>query len=349
MRKVSILGATGYVGGELLRLLLFHDELEVVKVFSRTYKGRLVHEAHPHLRGFYRGLRFEEPSLDAILKTDIVFNAMPHGAGIHLTAKLAEHDLLVVDLSADYRLKDPRLYEVWYGFSHPYPELLEKFVYALPEVNREEIRGRRLLSIPGCNAVSAILAVAPLFAESLADGSLVIADVKAGSSEAGRRPYEGSHHPEREGSVRPYSPAGHRHQAEVGMVLSRLSNEEVNVTLVPHATSAIRGSLASVHVRAKKEASAKDLWGVYARFYRGCPFVRIVYGGGIGVPDTKNVVGSNFADIGFAVDAFSRRVTGFAAIDNLVKGAAGQAIQALNVALGLPEDMGLRIPPLRPA
>lgn len=349
MKTVAILGASGYAGGELLRLLLFHKELEVVKVFSKNYVGKPVHEAHPHLRGFYKNLKFEDLSLDSILKADIVFNALPHLVGMHLTAQLYEHGVTIVDLSADFRLKKTELYKTWYGIEHPYPDLLEKFVYSLPEINRESIKGKKLLSIPGCNSTAAILAIAPLFTTDIVKNELVIADVKVGSSEGGRTPYEGSHHPEREGSLRPYSPEGHRHQAEVEMVLSELRKSTVNVSLVPHATSAVRGSLASVHVLANKDVSEKDLWIIYARFYRESPFIRIVYSSKIKVPDTKNVVGSNFADISFSKDKTTNRVTGFAAIDNLVKGAAGQAIQALNIALGLREDEGLLIPPLKPS
>lgn len=349
MKKVAILGASGYVGGELLRLLLYHKELEVVKVFSKSHKGKFIFEAHPHLRGFYKNLRFEEASLDSIIKSDVVFNALPHKMGIHITSELTNYGIVIVDLSADYRLKSPELYKIWYGMEHPYPDLLQKFVYALPEINRDEIRGRRLLSIPGCNSTAAIIAIAPLFTTGLVSGDYVIADVKVGSSEGGRTPYEGSHHPEREGSLRPYSPEGHRHQAEVEMVLSKLKGGDVRVSLVPHATSAVRGSLASVYVEVDKDLSEKDLWPIYAKFYKDSPFVRIVYSSRIKVPDTKNVIGSNFADVSFSKDRLGKRVSGFAAIDNLVKGAAGQAIQALNLALGLDETEGLLIPPLKPA
>lgn len=349
MKRVAILGASGYVGGELLRLLYFHKELEVIKVFSKSYMGKLIHDAHPHLRGFYKNLKFEDVSLDSILKADVVFNAMPHIVGMHLTAQLYEHGVTIVDLSADFRLKNPELYKIWYGIEHPYPDLLEKFVYSLPEINREKIIGKKLLSIPGCNSTAAILAIAPLFTTNLVKNEIVIADVKVGSSEGGRTPYEGSHHPEREGSIRPYSSEGHRHQAEVEMILSELKRTSVRVSLVPHATSAVRGSLASVHVLLDKDVSEKDLWMIYAKFYKGSPFVRIVYSSKSKLPDTKNVVGSNFADISFSKDKTTNRATGFAAIDNLVKGAAGQAIQALNIALGLKEEEGLLIPPLKPS
>ncbi|MEM1619222.1 MAG: N-acetyl-gamma-glutamyl-phosphate reductase [Fervidicoccaceae archaeon] len=350
MRAAAVLGASGYAGGELLRLLALHPEIEVKKVYSRTYSDKPVYYAHPHLKGFYANLRFENPSGGSLPDVDVVFNALPHGEGIHITAKFAEVGTIVVDLSADYRLKDPEKYKVWYGFEHPYPDLLAKFVYGLPELNREELRGAKLIASPGCNSTAALLAAAPLIKEGIADLSTLIIDVKVGSSEAGRRPYEGSHHPEREGAIRPYEAWGHRHLEEFLQEASKLAGgKRMRASLIPHAVSSVRGALASVHSWLAVDVDEKELWKAYARFYRGSPFIRITYATPHKLPDAKNVVGSNFADVGFALESYTSRVSGFAAIDNLVKGASGQAIQALNVALGLDETAGLVLPPVRPA
>ena len=348
MVRVAVLGASGYTGGELLRILALHPEVEVVYVSSREYVGLPIHYAHPNLRGFYRGLRFERLSLDRALEADTVFSALPHGVGVRLTAQLYEHGVQVVDLSADYRLRSPEAYRVWYGFEHPYPDLLEKAVYGLPELHREELRSARLIAVPGCNATAAILAALPLVEHRLLEEpTRLIVDVKASSSEGGSKPNRGSHHPEREGAIRPYSPRGHRHAVEVEQELSRISRGEVRVTLVPHAVSSVRGVLASVHSWLAGNATASSVARAYAERYSGEPFVRIVVSGAPSVPDPKYVVGSNFADVGYAVEEATGRVTGFAAIDNLVKGAAGQAVQAFNISRGFRETLALDYPPLR--
>ena len=345
--KAAILGASGYTGGELLRLLALHPEMEVVYASSREYRGKPIHYAHPALQGYYRGLRYQDLSLEAILSVepDIVFNALPHTVGAALTGELYDAGLTIVDLSADYRLASLEEYEKWYG-EHPRPDLLGKSVYGLPELHREELRGAKLIAAPGCNATAAILAAAPL---ALLPGvEWFIVDVKVGSSEHGSKPARGTHHPEREGSARPYSGEGHRHEAEAEQELSRLASHRVRVSLVPHAVPLTRGALASAHTLPGEPVDVQSVSRAYSRFYRGARFVRIARFGPLKYPDVKNVVGSNYADVGYAVDSRTGRVSGFAAIDNLVRGAAGQAIQSLNIALGLPEDLGLSMPPLRP-
>ena len=351
MVRVAVLGASGYTGGELLRILSLHPEAEIVAATSREYAGKPVYFVHFNLRGWLRGLRFTSFSLDDILRRDpdTVFSALPHGAGLQVTRSLYEHGIQVVDLSADYRLKDPALYETWYGWEHPYPDLLEKAVYGLPELHRDELRGAKLIASPGCNATAAILALAPLVSAGVIDASRIIVDVKVGSSEGGSKPTRGSHHPERENAIRPYEPGGHRHAAEAEQELSRLTNSEVRVSLIPHAVSSIRGALASGHGWAVKQVDRQGLLRLYASFYRGARFVRIVHGTPPGYPDPKYVVGSNYADVGFAVEERLGRVTGFAAIDNLVRGAAGQAVQAWNISMGWDEGLALDYPPLKPA
>lgn len=350
--RVGVLGGSGYTGGELLRLLLHHPRVEVVFATSREYAGRPIHTAHPHLRGFYEGLRFtrvEEVDLGSV---DVLFNALPHGVGLRYTSEAYDVGVRVVDLSADYRLKDPSLYEKVYGFKHPRPDLLDRAVYALPELHAEDLRGARLAAAPGCNATAAILAAAPLVAEGLLDlDAGIIVDVKAGSSEAGSKPGRGNHHPVREGAARPYSPWGHRHAWEARQELSRLSGREVRLSLIPHAVSMIRGALASVHAWLKSGVGFPEVAAAYARFYRGRRFIRIkpMRPGLPGEPpDVKNVVGSEFAEVGYSVEEEAGRVSGFAAVDNLVRGASGQGVHAMNIMMGWPEWEGLLIPPLRP-
>jgi len=351
--RVGVLGGSGYTGGELLRLLALHPEVEVVIVTSREYAGKPLHFVHFNLRGFYRGLRFtnlDEGSLDKLVdKINVAFLALPHGVSLHYTPKLLEIGVRVVDLSADFRLKNPEDYKIWYNFEHPYPDLLQKAVYGMPELHREELRGAQLIASPGCNATAAILALLPLVKNKVVDVERVIVDVKAGSSEGGSNPTRGSHHPEREGAIRPYEAEGHRHEAEVAQELSIVAGKPVKVSLIPHAVSTIRGVLASAHTWLTANIDEMELLRMYIEVYSREPFIRIVKGIPPGYPDPKYVIGSNFADVSFALEKRLGRVTGFTAIDNLVKGAAGQAIQAFNIAMGFDETLGLRIPPLKPA
>ncbi|BAN90390.1 N-acetyl-gamma-aminoadipyl-phosphate [Aeropyrum camini SY1 = JCM 12091] len=339
-------------GGELLRILATHPGVEVAWATSREYIGKPIHAAHPHLRGFYQGLRFEALEDVDMGVVNVVFNALPHSVGTVIVAEAFETGIRVVDLSADYRLKDPDLYPALYGFKHPRPDLLEEAVYALPEIYGEKLRGARLSAVPGCNATAAILAAAPLAASNMIEkGYGLIVDVKAASSEAGSRPGRHNIHPLREGSARPYSPWGHRHAAEAAQVLRELAGEGIRVSLVPHAVSMTRGVLASAHAWLREGYGFREAATAYASFYSGSPMVRIkpmAPGLPGDPPDVKNVLGSMYAEVGFAVEEDSGRITGFAAIDNLVRGAAGQAVYAMNAMLGFDEWMGLHTPPIRP-
>jgi N-acetyl-gamma-glutamyl-phosphate/LysW-gamma-L-alpha-aminoadipyl-6-phosphate reductase len=351
--RVGVLGGSGYTGGELLRLLALHPNVEVTAVTSREYAGKPIHFVHFNLRGFYRGLRFTSLDLDGlgrlVEKIDVAFLALPHGVSLNYTPRLLEVGVRVVDLSADFRLRNPEDYKVWYGFEHPYPDLLSKAVYGMPEIHREELRGAKLIASPGCNATASILALLPLVKNTVIDLERIVVDVKVGSSERGSNPAPGSHHPEREGAMRPYEAEGHRHVAEVVQELSLVAGKPVRASMVPHSVSSIRGVLASAHTWLLRDLDDMELLKLYVETYSKEPFVRIVRGLPPGYPDPKYVIGSNFADVSFAVERRASRVTGFAAIDNLVKGAAGQAIQAFNISMGFDETLGLRIPPLKPA
>ncbi len=346
MVRVSIVGGSGYNGGELLRILASHSKVEVTYVTSKEYVGKPVTFVHPNLRGFY-SLKFSEYNMDKLINlSDVVFLSVPHGVSMTLVPSLLNVGLRVIDLSADYRLKNPELYKIWYGIEHPQPDLLDKAVYGLPELHFDELRNASLIASPGCNATASILALAPLAANGLIYGNVII-DIKAGSSEGGSKPTAGSHHPEREHAIRPYEAEGHRHVAEVEQELGRISKKIGKVSLIPHAVGSVRGVLASAHVWVESLLSDLDLLKIVSGFYKDKRFIRIVRGFPQ-YPDPKYVIGSNFADIGFAFEKRVNRVTMFAALDNLIKGGAGQAVQAFNISMGFDEREGLMMPPLRP-
>lgn len=349
MIRAAVVGGSGYTGGELLRILVVHPQVEITTVTSREYAGKPVSLVHPNLKGFLN-MNFSQFSLDKIGdKADVVFLGLPHGVSLNYVPKLLEMGLQVVDLSADFRLKNPELYKFWYGIEHPYPDLLDKAVYGLPELHEEELKGAKLIASPGCNATATILALAPVVHWNMASNLRFVSDVKVSSSEGGAKPSEGSHHPERQNAIRPYEAEGHRHAAEAEQELSRLGKREVKVSIVPHAISSVRGALASSHAWLDQTLDDLDIWKKIAEFYKGKRFIRIIRGGIHPYPDPKYVVGSNFADVGFANEKRVLRLTMFSAIDNLMKGAAGQAVQSFNISRGFKEDEGLRTPPLRPA
>ncbi len=353
MVRVGIVGASGYTGGELLRILAIHSGVEVSYATSREYSGKPISSIHPNLRGYYTNLKFSNVSIDEILKKcDLVFVNTPAGVSVEITPKLLEHGLRVIDLSPDFRLKDPNDYKLWYEFEHPAPDLLQKAVYGLPELHREEIRNAKLVASPGCNSTAALLSLIPAVEKGLVELDRIVVDVKVGSSEAGIKPSLGTHHPERANVMRPYDADGHRHVAEVEQELRILvgRDKEIRVALVPHAVGSIRGALATSHVwLMDKNTTEQTIWRIYAQRYSKEPFIRIVRGAPFKYPDPKYVIGSNFTDVGFAVESRIARAALMAAIDNLMKGAAGQAVQSMNIMLGFDEKTGLNSPPLRPA
>lgn len=348
MVKVAVVGASGFTGGELIRLLLTHGAVDVSIATSRTYAGEYLHRVHPNLRGLST-LRFEIPNPDRLSECDLVFMSTPAGVSVKLTPSLLDSGIRVIDLSPDFRVKNPEVYPTWYGWEHPHPELLEEAVYGLPELHREEVKGARLVACPGCTAAASILGLAPLAKERVIDGEHLVVDVKMGSSGAGLASSLASHHSERANVVRPYAPAGHRHVAEIEQELSRLGNP-VKVGFSAHAVDMVRGILATCHVYPTKPLEVKDLWRIYRGFYRGEPFIRLVRDrkGLFRYPDPKAVVGSNFCDVGFEIDEHTGRVVVFSALDNLVKGAAGSAVQCMNLMFGFDETQGLRFPSLHP-
>ncbi|USH00028.1 N-acetyl-gamma-glutamyl-phosphate reductase [Thermococcus argininiproducens] len=329
MIKAAVIGASGYIGGELVRLLAMHPEVEISAVTSRHHNGKKIHKVHPNLRGL--DLRFTNNyNFDA----DVVFLAVPHGTSMKIIDDYVE-SAKIIDLSADFRVS-LNLYKEYYG-EHLKPELIDEFVYGLPEIHREEIRRAELIANPGCNATAVILALYPFKGEI----SEAIVDLKVSSSAGGRRENVASIHPERSNVVRIYKPSHHRHEAEVRQ------ETKVNAQFTVHSVDLIRGLLATIYF--KMEINEKELYKKYFRYLKE-PFVRIVKekGGMQRLPDPKYVIGSNFADIGFTYDERNQRVVLFSALDNLIKGGAGQAVQNMNIAFGLDETLGLNYLPVYP-
>ncbi len=339
--RAAVIGASGYTGGELLRLLMAHPGVEVVQATSRSLRGQPLHRAHPNLRG-HTALLFSSP--DEREPCDVAFVCLPHGLAVPVVREWSARARMVVDLSADLRLRDPAAYRRWHGEDHPDPGLLSRAVYGLPEISRERLRGARLVSGVGCNATAMTLALLPLARAGLIER--VIADVKVGSSEAGAAASASSHHAIRARAVRTYAPAGHRHLAEVEQSLGPVP---IDATIT--AIDMVRGVLCTAHVLPTRRVETRELWRIYREAYGHEPFVRIVCDrtGANRLPDPRVLVGSNHADVGFAIDEGSGRIVALAAIDNLVKGAAGSAVQSMNIALGLPEGEGLDFPGLHPA
>jgi N-acetyl-gamma-glutamyl-phosphate/LysW-gamma-L-alpha-aminoadipyl-6-phosphate reductase len=339
--SASIVGGSGYVGGELLRLLLFHPSVTVSQITSTSQAGRYVHTVHPNLRGV-TSLQFAHP--DTLASTDVLFLAMPYGQAAGAIDHFAGMADRVIDCSADFRLRDPALYSHWYSTEHQAPDWLGRFTYGLPERYRAALAEARYASGVGCNATATILALAPLADAGLLSQAVV--DVKVGSSEAGAQPSTSSHHPERSGAVRSFKPIGHRHQAEVIQTLGDNFDIHFSVTSV----ELVRGVLATCHCLLNRRVEEKEVWQLYRAAYRDEPFIRLVKSrtGLHRYPEPKLLAGSNHCDVGFEVDPDTGRVVVMAAIDNLMKGAAGSAVQAMNVMMGWDERAGLTFPGLHP-
>ena len=342
--RIGIIGGSGYVGSELLRILLLHPQVAVTMVTSRQSAGEYVFNSHPNLRGLTQ-LKFVPQDIAELQKNcDLVFTATPHGGSVNLVPKLLEAGLKVVDMSADFRLKNPADYETWYGFKHGHPELLKEAAYGLPELHREEIKKAKIVACPGCMATATILALVPIIKAGLVDNRRIVADLKVGSSGGGAKPTAASHHPERFGGVRPYKVVMHRHIGEVEQELNAITNEPVTISFSPHAVNMIRGILVTAHAFPKQTIAAKDIWKALRGTYEGEPFIRLVkYQKGLyQLPDPKITQGTNFCDVGFEIDPHANRIIMFSAIDNMVKGAAGQGVQCMNLLMGIDETTGLK-------
>ncbi len=344
MIKVGIVGGTGYTGVELLRLLAQHPEVEVEAITSRSEAGVRVCDMYPNLRGHYDSLAFSEPDADRLGACNAVFFATPHGVAHALAGELLERGTRVIDLSADFRLRDAEEWAEWYGQPHGAPALLDEAVYGLPEVNRDRIRQARLIAVPGCYPTAVQLGLLPLLESSLIDIGHVIADCKSGVTGAGRGAKVPSLLAEASESFKAYGASGHRHLPEIRQGLSDAAGGPVGLTFVPHLTPMIRGIHATLYGRLTGEPG--NLQALFERRFEHEPFVDVMPAGSH--PETRSVKGANICRIAVHRPGNGDTVVVLAVIDNLVKGASGQAIQNLNLMFGFDENAGLTAPALMP-
>ncbi|MEM1154838.1 MAG: N-acetyl-gamma-glutamyl-phosphate reductase [Pseudomonadota bacterium] len=343
MARVGIVGGTGYTGVELLRLLACHEEVELAAITSRAESGRRVDELFPNLRGFYDHT-FTDPNVAELAACDVVFFATPHNVAMNMVPELLDAGVRVVDLSADYRIRDASLWAQWYGEPHASPEQLSDAVYGLPEVNRMAIAGARLVACPGCYPTAVQLGFIPLLAKGLIDPNHLIASAASGVSGAGRQAKLDNLLSEAADSFKAYAVTGHRHLPEIEQGLQDVAAVPVNVTFVPHLLPMIRGIHATLFARLHTDV--EGLQELYEEWYAQEPFVDVLPQGVL--PQTRTVRGANRCSIAVTVPQDRDTVVVMTAIDNLVKGASGQAVQSMNIMLGLPETMGLQQPGVMP-
>ncbi len=344
--RIAIVGSSGYTGGELYRILLQHPRAAVTAVTSEKSAGKPIASIFPHLRGL-TDLLCEPLDPESIAKkADIIFLALPHVTAQEAAYRFHHLGKRVIDLSADYRIADPSVYEKWYEHRHQYPELLKSAIYGLPELHREQIRRADLIANPGCYPTSAILGLAPLLSNGLIDQKTIVIDSKSGVSGAGRSPALPYHFPEANEGLMAYKIGSHRHTPEIEQEFSLLGGGPITVSFTPHLIPMNRGILTTIYAGLLQEKGSADILGLYDRFYNGHPFIRLHPLGEF--PNVRNVRGSNFCDIGLYVDTRTGRAIIVSAIDNLVKGASGQAVQNMNLIAGFEETEGLKFAGLFP-
>jgi len=340
--KVGVVGGTGYTGVELLRLLARHPQVELAAITSRADAGTPVSQMFPSLRGHVE-LNFVHPAEAHLDQCDVVFFATPNGIAMQQTQALLDAGVRVIDLAADFRIRDVAVWEKWYGMSHASPGLVAEAVYGLPEINREQVRGARLVANPGCYPTAVQLGFIPLLEAGLVEDAHLIADAKSGVSGAGRKVELGYLYTEAADNFRAYGVPGHRHLPEIRQGLARAAGHEVGLTFVPHLTPMIRGIHATLYARLKRDA---DVQGLFEQRYAGEIFVDVLPAGSH--PDTRSVRGANTCRIALHRPQGGDTVVVLSVIDNLMKGAAGQAVQNMNIMFGLPESAALEIVPLLP-
>lgn len=346
--RVAVVGATGYTGAELLRLLLSHPRVKVTALCANSKVTPRASSVLPSLTGLLEApIELFDPD-EVARRADVAFCALPHGASIECVRALRERGLLVLDLSADFRLRDPSVYAQWYGAVHAAPSLLEEAVYGLPELHRESLRGARLVAVPGCYPTASTLPLLPLISNGLVRVDDVVVHALSGVSGAGRTPATNTHFPECSEGARGYKLAGtHRHTPEIEQTLSRVAASPVTVTFSPTLVPMTRGILSTVYTRpAREDLSVEEMVRAARAYFAGSPSVAVLDAGSL--PDTLWVRGSNRAHVAYFLDRRAHRVVAQCAIDNLVKGASGQAVQCMNLACGFDEDEGLRAPAMFP-
>ena len=346
MIKVGIIGATGYAGGELVRILMGHKEAEIVWYGSRSYIDQKYADVYRNMFQIVDAKCMDD-NIEALAdQVDVIFPATPQG----FLASVINENILgktkIVDLSADFRIKDVKVYEKWYGIEHKSPQFIEEAVYGLCEVNRDKVKGARLIANPGCYTTCSILTAYPLAKEGIIDMRTLIVDAKSGTSGAGRGAKVPNLFCEVNENMKAYGVASHRHTPEIEEQLGYASGENVTISFTPHLVPMNRGILATEYATLKKDVTGEEVKAIYDKYYADEKFVRVL---GEGVcPETKWVEGSNYVDIGFKLDPRTNRIVMMGAIDNLVKGAAGQAVQNMNLLFGLPESEGLELVPMFP-
>ncbi|MFA4915443.1 MAG: N-acetyl-gamma-glutamyl-phosphate reductase [Syntrophales bacterium] len=345
MLKIGIYGASGYTGQELLRLLLRHPEAEVVALTSRRFKGVPVSDVYPIFAGL-TDLTFTDASPEYLAGVaDVIFLALPHGVSMKIAPLFVKTGKKVVDLSADFRLRDISSYEQWYG-RHTAQDIISQAVYGIPELYRNTVKKATFVANPGCYPTSVILGLAPVLKERLIDSTSIIVDSKSGASGAGREPQISSLFCEIEEGFKAYKIGQHRHTPEMEQELSLLAGHDVRISFTPHLLPITRGILSTIYAKLQKDVTAADLIDLYRTFYRDEKFVRVYKEGTL--PNVSSVRGSNYCDLGIAVDKRTNRVIIISTIDNLIKGASGQAIQNMNLMCGISEETGLDMLPLFP-
>ncbi|MFZ2394876.1 MAG: N-acetyl-gamma-glutamyl-phosphate reductase [Smithella sp.] len=345
MIKAAIFGASGYTGQELTRILSGHPEVKLVAVTSRRFAGKPVSEVFPSLKGLTH-LKYQNVNPAEICNIcDIVFLALPHGVSMEVAPEFVRAGKIVIDLSADYRLRDIKTYENWYQ-KHSSAQFIKDAVYGIPELDRQKIKKAKLIANPGCYPTSIILGLAPALKKKILDVSTIIADSASGVSGAGREPLTGSLFCEVDGGFKAYKVGKHRHLPEIEQELNALAGKQFAISFTPHLLPVKRGILSTIYAKLNKDVSLEELHSLYCNFYAKEKFVRICPSGQY--PNISSVCGSNYCDIGLAIDFRTKRVILMAAIDNLIKGAAGQAVQNMNIVCGFEEDAGLRTAPLYP-
>ncbi len=346
MIKVSIVGGSGYGGGELIRLLLGHPKIVINQVTSQRFAGQPINLIHPNLRSVcflnFCHLKDLEPC-------DLLFLALPNGVSMTQIEKFQKIAPKIIDLGADFRLHDPKVWQNFYKTPHLAPQLLAKFVYGIPEIYPHQIKNTNFVAGPGCEAIVSILSLYPFIKNNLIKTDSIIIDAKMGSSQSGNKVSASSHHPERAGVVRSYKPVGHRHTAEIEQVLNEFG-QNVSVNISATAIDMVRGILVTIHTFLNKDITEKDVWQALRKEYQNQPFIRIVKQkqGLYRFPEPKILQGTNYCDVGFEIDPYNHRLVIIGAIDNLVKGTAGNAVQCMNLMFGFKETQSLEFPGLHP-
>lgn len=346
MIKAGIIGATGYAGGELVRILTAHKDVEIKWYGSRSYIDQKYALVYQNLFQIVDAVCMDDNMEELAEQVDVIFTATPQGLCASLVNEQILSKVKIVDLSADFRIKDVSVYEKWYGIEHKSPQFIEEAVYGLCEVNREEVKKARLVANPGCYTTCSILTAYPLAKEGLIDMSTLIIDAKSGTSGAGRGAKTANLFCEVNENMKAYGVATHRHTPEIEEQLGYASGEEVVLNFTPHLVPMNRGILATEYAKLKKDVSWEEVKAIYDKYYGDEKFLRVLDKGIC--PETKWVEGSNYVDIGFQIDPRTKRIIMMGAIDNLVKGAAGQAVQNMNLMFGLPESEGLELVPMFP-